>query len=380
MNLHEYQGKEIFARFGIPVAPGQVAATPSEARAYAERIGFPVVLKAQVHSGGRGKAGGVRIASGPDEAEQQAHAILGLTIQGLPVRQVLVTRAVDIASETYLGILLDRAAKRPLVMASSAGGVEIEETARLHPDQVIRFHVDPRTGLLPFQARAVMRRVQPDPALAGQMAVVLEKLYRAWWECDASLCEINPLVVTAGGEVLALDAKVSLDDSGLYRHDDLAGYRDERDESRGAVLARERGLSYVRLEGDIGCVVNGAGLAMATLDLVKHHGGEPANFLDIGGSSSPEKMVTALEVITGDERVRAILLNIFGGITRCDDVARGLLQALDRMEVRAPLVIRLTGTNEDEARRILAERGLVATPSMDEAVREAVARAQGVTV
>jgi succinyl-CoA synthetase beta subunit len=224
-----------------------------------------------------------------------------------------------------------------------------------------------------------MQRVQPDAALAARMAQLVEKLYRVWWECDASLCEINPLVVTQAGEVIALDAKMSLDDNALDRHPELEAYRDDRDESAGSVLAREKGLSYVKLDGDIGCIINGAGLAMATLDLVKHYGGEPANFLDIGGSSNPEKMVTALTVITGDANVRAILVNIFGGITRCDDVARGLLQALDRMTIAAPIVIRLTGTNETEARAILAERGLSATTSMDEAVRAVVARAKGVT-
>jgi succinyl-CoA synthetase beta subunit len=380
MNLHEYQAKEIFARYGIPISPGHVAATPDEARAFAERLGFPVVIKAQVHSGGRGKAGGVKLAQNAEEAVEKARAILALSIQGLPVRQVLVTRAVDIASETYAGILLDRATKQPLVMLSAAGGVDIEETARTSPEKIVKYTVSPRTGLLAYQARELMRRVQPDPALATQMATVLEKLYRVWWESDASLCEINPFVVTKGGEVLALDAKMSLDDNALYRHPELTAYRDDRDESPGAVLAREKGLSYVKLDGDIGCIVNGAGLAMATLDLVQHFGGKPANFLDIGGSSNPEKMVTALTVITGDAHVRAILINIFGGITRCDDVARGLLTALDRMKIDAPIVIRLTGTNEKEARAILEARGLSATTSMEEAVQDAVARAEGVTV
>ena len=380
MNLHEYQAKEIFARYGIPISPGHVAATPDEARAFAERLGFPVVIKAQVHSGGRGKAGGVKLAQNAEEAAEKARAILALTIQGLPVRQVLVTRAVDIATETYAGILLDRATKQPLVMLSAAGGVDIEETARTSPEKIVKYTVSPRTGLLAYQARDLMRRVQPDPALATQMATVLEKLYRVWWESDASLCEINPLVVTAAGEVLALDAKMSLDDNALYRHPELMAYRDDRDESPGAVLAREKGLSYVKLDGDIGCIVNGAGLAMATLDLVQHFGGSPANFLDIGGSSNPEKMVTALSVITGDAHVRSILINIFGGITRCDDVARGLLTALDRMKIDAPIVIRLTGTNEREARAILEARGFSATTSMEEAVQDAVARAQGVTV
>ena len=380
MNLHEYQAKEVLKRFGLPVPDGLVASSPAEARAHAERFGYPVVIKAQVHSGGRGKAGGVQLAANASEAEEKARRVLGLTIRGFPVRQVLVASAVDIASETYVGILLDRPSKRPLVMASAAGGVDIEETAATHPEKIHRILVDPTTGLLPYQARNLMSLVQPDGKLAGRMAGLVEKLYRAWWESDASLCEINPLVVTPAGQVLAIDAKVSLEDNALYRHPDLEAYRDDRDESAGSILAREKGLSYVKLDGDLGCIVNGAGLAMATLDLVQHYGGKPANFLDIGGSSNPEKMVTALRVITGDADVRGILLNIFGGITRCDDVARGLLLALDRIRVEAPIVIRLTGTNEEEARAILSERGFTATTSMDDAVREAVARSQEVAV
>jgi succinyl-CoA synthetase beta subunit len=375
MNLHEYQAKELLARYGIPVLPGAVAVTPEEARAAAERMGVPVVVKAQVHSGGRGKAGGVKLAANPDEAAERARAILAITVQGLPVRQVLITPAADIASEIYAAVLLDRATKRPLLMLSAEGGVEIEETARTHPEKILRTHIDPRTGLLAYQARACARAVQRDPELAAKTAGVLERLWHAWWESDASLCEINPLVVTEQREVVALDAKVSLDDNALYRHPDWLAWRDDRDETPGAILARDKGLSYVKLDGWIGCIVNGAGLAMATLDLVQHYGGEPANFLDIGGSSNPEKMVVALKVLTGDDHVRAILLNIFGGITRCDDVARGLLQALDQMPVEQPIVIRLTGTNEELARRILALRGLSATTSMDEAVQEVVARA-----
>lgn len=380
MDLHEYQAKEIFARFGIPIATGHVAATPDEARACADRLGYPVVVKAQVHSGGRGKAGGVKLVTNSEECREAAGRILKLKIQGLPVRQVLVASAVDIATETYVGILLDRSTKRPLIMVSAEGGVEIEETARNEPEKIIRFLIEPGTGLLPFQAREIMALVQPDPVLAAKMARLVEKLYRVWWESDASLCEINPLVVTDDGEVLALDAKVSLEDNALFRHRDLEEYRDERDESTGAIAAREMGLSYVKLDGDIGCIVNGAGLAMATLDLVKHYGGEPANFLDIGGSSNPAKMVTALGVITGDSNVRSILINIFGGITRCDDVANGLLQALEKIKVEVPIIIRLTGTNEELARKILADAGMSATTSMDEAVQSAVARAQEVTV
>jgi succinyl-CoA synthetase beta subunit len=377
MNLHEYQAKELFGRAGIPIASGIVCTTPAEARAAAEKIGGTVVVKAQVHSGGRGKAGGVKLAASPAEAEDKARAILALAIQGLPVRRVLVTQAVDIASETYAAILVDRAVKRPILMISAAGGVDIEETAKTDPGAIHRIPIDPSTGLLPWQARRAALAVGKQGAVALAMADMLVRLYDVFWHNDASLAEINPLVVTAGGEVLALDAKVSLDDNALYRHADLEAMRDSGDETAGSVLAREHGLSYVPLAGDIGCVVNGAGLAMATMDLVKHYGGEPANFLDIGGSSNPEKVVAALRIITGDGTVKAILFNIFGGITRCDDVARGILTALDQMKIDVPIVIRLTGTNEDIARQLLSGRGLPATTSMDEGVQAAVAAAKG---
>jgi succinyl-CoA synthetase beta subunit len=377
MNLHEYQAKELFQRAGIPIAQGIVATTPAEARAAAERIGGAVVVKAQVHSGGRGKAGGVKFAPTPAEAEGKARDILALTIQGLPVRKVLVAAAVDIASETYAAILVDRAAKRPLLMVSAAGGVDIEETAHTNPRAIHRVLIDPVTGLLPWQARAAMGRIGRTGAAGLAMADILVRLNRVFWDEDASLAEINPLVVTKDGKALALDAKVSIDDNALFRHPDLEAMRDTAHETAGSILARERGLSYVPLDGDIGCIVNGAGLAMATMDLVKHYGGQPANFLDIGGSSNPEKVVAAFKIILGDSTVKAILFNIFGGITRCDDVARGILTALDQLKIDVPLVIRLTGTNEDIARAMLKERGLTATTSMDEGVTAAVAAARG---
>jgi len=377
MNLHEHQAKELFQRAGIPIAQGIVATTPAEARAAAEKIGGAVVVKAQVHSGGRGKAGGVKFAPTPADAEAKAKDILALTIQGLPVRKVLVAAAVDIASETYAAILVDRAAKKPLLMLSAAGGVEIEETARTNPKAIVKILIDPVTGLLPWQARAAMGRIGRTGKEGLALADILVRLDRVFWEEDASLAEINPLVVTKDGKALALDAKVSIDDNALYRHDDLEAMRDTADETAGSILARERGLSYVPLEGDIGCIVNGAGLAMATMDLVKHYGGQPANFLDIGGSSNPEKVVAALKIILGDSTVKAILFNIFGGITRCDDVARGILTALDQLKIDAPLVIRLTGTNEEIARDMLKQRGLTATTSMDEGVKAAIAAARG---
>ena len=377
MNLHEYQAKELFERAGIPIAPGIVATTPAEARAAAQKIGGTVVVKAQVHSGGRGKAGGVKLASTPEEAEYKARAIFALTIQGLPVRKVLVTSAVDIASETYAAILVDRAVKKPILMLSAAGGVDIEEVAHTNPGAILKLPIDLTTGLLPWQARAAMGKIGKSGKDALAMADILVRLYRVFWDEDASMAEINPLVITKDGKALALDAKVSIDDNALFRHDDLEAMRDTADETSGSILARERGLSYVPLEGDIGCIVNGAGLAMATMDLVKYYGGQPANFLDIGGSSNPEKVVAALKIITGDSTVKAILFNIFGGITRCDDVARGILTALDQLTINVPLVIRLTGTNEELARKILAEKGLTATTSMDDAVKAVIAASQG---
>jgi succinyl-CoA synthetase beta subunit len=386
VNLQEYQAKELFARHGLPVLPGQVAATPEEARAIAASIGGTVVIKAQVLVGGRGKAGGVKLASTPEEAEARARDILALTIKGLPVRRVLVAQAADIARELYLAIVLDRAKKLPLLMVSGEGGIDIEEVARTAPEKIVRRHL-PLAGLRPYEARAILKPLFPDPKQAAQATDILLKLWRVYWEGDCSLAEINPLAVTPEGKVLALDAKVILDDNAEFRHREWETWRDPEDESPGARLAREKGLSYVKLDGDIGCVVNGAGLAMATMDLIKHYGGEPANFLDIGGSSNPEKVTAAFRIITGDAGregngggVRAILFNIFGGITRCDDVARGIVQSLEESPLEVPLVIRLTGTNEDLARQILAERGMSATTRMDEAVRMVIEKAQEVTV
>jgi len=386
VNLREYQGRELFARYGLPVLPGQVASTPEEARDIAAQVAGPVVIKAQVMVGGRGKAGGVKLASTPEEAFDRARDILALTIKGLPVRKVLVAQAAEIARELYLAIVLDRSKKLPLVMFSSEGGVDIEEVARSTPEKIVRLHV-PLDGLRAYQARALFQPVLREGALVSQAADVLLKLWRVYSDGDCQLAEINPLAITPAGKVIALDAKVILDDNAEYRHREWEGWRDREEETAGERLARDKGLSYVKLEGDIGCVVNGAGLAMATMDLVKHYGGEPANFLDIGGSSSPEKVTAALKIITGDARdrggaskVRAILFNIFGGITRCDDVANGIVQSLAQSPLGVPLVIRLTGTNEEAARKILADHGLTATTKMDEGVREVIAKAQEVTV
>jgi succinyl-CoA synthetase beta subunit len=374
MNLHEYQGKELFRAAGIPVPPGEVARTADEAVAIAGRLGYPAVVKAQVLIGGRGKAGGVKVVRTPEEMAREAGRILGMDIRGHTVHKVLVTPSAEIEREFYAGIVLDRKTETPLLMVSPAGGIDIEEVARSTPEKILRLHLDQR-GLPDYRARAAAQFLDPRWEVRKQLARVLVRLARVYREQDASLAEINPLVVTKKGEVWALDAKVVIDDNALDRHPDLAEMRDLGAEDPGEVEARERGLSYVRLDGTIGCVVNGAGLAMATMDLIQYHGGKPANFLDIGGSSNPDKVTAAMNILTRDSRVRAVLFNIFGGITRCDDVARGLLTALDRIGTKTPIVIRLTGTNEAEARELLGARGMTALSDMDEAVRAVIARA-----
>jgi succinyl-CoA synthetase beta subunit len=374
MNLHEHQGKDLFRAAGIPVPPGEVARTAAEAVAAAEGMGYPVVVKAQVLIGGRGKAGGVKVVKTPEDLSREAGRILGMDIRGHTVQKVLVTPSADIEREFYAGIVLDRKAETPLLMVSPEGGIDIEEVARVSPGKISRLHLDGR-GLPDYRARAAARFLDDRWPVRKQLARVLQGLARVYRERDASLAEINPLVVTRAGEVWALDAKVVIDDNALDRHPDLAELRDLGAEDPGEVEARERGLSYVRLDGTIGCVVNGAGLAMATMDLIQYHGGKPANFLDIGGSSNPDKVTAAMNILTRDSRVRAVLFNIFGGITRCDDVARGLLTALDRIGTKTPIVIRLTGTNEAEARELLGSRGMTALSDMDEAVRAVIARA-----
>jgi len=373
MNIHEYQAKEIFARFGIPVPPGTVVTTPAEAESVAAKIGRPVVVKAQVLVGGRGKAGGVKIAQTPAEAKEKAAQILGMDIKGEKVQKVLITEAVDIAREIYVGVVMDRRAQKPLIMASAEGGVEIEITAVEKPQAIKRVHVDPLYGVQSFAARNLAAELADNAEQAKPMTDIIEKLYRVFMETDASLAEINPLVVTKDGRVLAIDAKLNFDDNALYRHADIEAMRDTDAEDAGETTARAEGLSFVRLSGNVGCIVNGAGLAMATMDLVKEYGGQPANFLDIGGSSRPEKVVTALTIITSDKSVRSILFNIFGGITRCDDVARGLVTAFNQMDLKLPVVVRLTGTNEKEAREILKQLpSLHTAETMDEAVKKAI--------
>ena len=377
MNIHEYQAKDIFRKYGIPIPPGEVATTPEEAEAIARKFGTTVVIKAQVHAGGRGKAGGVKLARTPADAKSIAAQILKLTIKGLPVKRVLVTPAADIASEAYVGIIVDRASKRPVFMASPAGGIDIEEVAAKTPDKILRRPVDPRYGLQLYEAMQLAFFLYSDMKQVRAAAKILQQLYKAFIENGGSLAEINPLVTTPTGDVVALDAKMVIDDNELDRRADIAALRDESAEDPSEVEARKANLTFIKLDGNVGCIVNGAGLAMATMDLVKYYGGEPANFLDIGGSSNPEKVVAALRIITGDRNVKAILFNIFGGITRTDDVANGIVTAIKQNPLKVPLVIRLTGTNEEIAVKILKENGLSAMTDMDEAVKKAVALATG---
>jgi len=373
VNLHEYQGRALFRAAGIPMPDGDVASTPSEAESIARRVGGTVVIKAQVHAGGRGKAGGVKLVKTPAEAAEAAEKILGMSIKGLVVQKVLVVPAADIASEAYVGLIMDRDSQRPVFMVSPAGGIDIEEVAAKTPDKIRRLAVDPRYGLLPHQALGLALFLYQNIAQARAAARIMEQLHELFVANGCSLAEINPLVTTPDGRVIALDAKVSIDDNELDRRPDLALLRDDSAEEPSEVQARRANLTFIKLSGNVGCVVNGAGLAMATMDLVKYYGGEPANFLDIGGSSNPDKVVNALRIITSDPSVKAILFNIFGGITRTDDVANGIKTALSQFPVKVPIVVRLTGTNEAEAVKILQGIGMTALSDMDEAVQKVVA-------
>ncbi|HET9011025.1 MAG TPA: ADP-forming succinate--CoA ligase subunit beta [Gemmatimonadaceae bacterium] len=377
MNIHEFQAKELLRAEGVPIPPGEVATSAEQAEAIAKKIGGMVVVKAQVHTGGRGKAGGVKLAKNAAEARELAGKILGMKINGLTVHQVLVTSAADIATEAYVGIILDRASKKPVFMVSPAGGIDIEEVAAKTPEKIMTLPIDTRYGLQPYQASELGFFLFDDVKKVRAASKIMMALYQAFMKNDASLAEINPLVVTPSGEVLALDAKVSIDDNALDRHPELVQLRDETAEEPSEVDARNSNLTFIKLDGDVGCVVNGAGLAMATMDLVKYYGGEPANFLDIGGSSNPEKVVNALRIITADPSVKVILFNIFGGITRTDDVANGIVTATRANPLKIPIVIRLTGTNEEIAMKILQENGFSASSDMDEAVQKAVALAKG---
>jgi succinyl-CoA synthetase beta subunit len=376
VDLYEYQGKELFKRFGIPVSEGRLATTPDEARAAAAELGGQVVVKAQVLTGGRGKAGGIKLANDPDDARAKAEQILGLDIRGHIVRRLWVERASEIAKEYYLSLTFDRGAKRPLFMFTTEGGVDIEEVAEKHPDALVRLHVDPFEGFQPWQARRLVYGAGvEDPNEQKQIVSMVAKLYGTFVATDAMLTEINPLIVTPDGEVKALDSKFTVDDAALYRHPDIAEMRDLDAAPPEERAAREKGVTYVKLDGEVGILGNGAGLVMSTLDVIALAGGRPANFCDLGGGGDAEGVVDALEVITADPQVKSILFNVFGGITRGDEVARGILAALDRMKIEHPIVVRLDGTNAEEGRAILDEASppnLHVEPTMLEAARRAV--------
>jgi len=377
MKLHEYQARDLLAKYGIPVTGGGVASTPAEARAIAERIGAPVVVKAQVFVGGRGKAGGVKLADTPDQAEQVAAQILGMDIKGLTVEKVLVAEAITYQKEIYLSVILDRGSKQVMLIASAEGGIEIEEVAKTNPDAILKLPAHPMLGLQEYQARELAFGIGlSDGKQARQFAQIASALYKVFVETDASLAEINPLVIRADGTLQALDSKILLDDSALFRHPDLEAMRDPSDEPEAERQAREAGITFIKLDGSIGCMVNGAGLAMATMDVVKLYGGEPANFLDIGGGAGKEKVQAALQIILADPNVKAVMFNIFGGITRVDEVARGIIAALEEVKTDVPMVARLTGTNEVEGRRLLAESRLIPAATLAEAAQKAVAAAQ----
>ena len=377
MKLHEYQSKRVFASYGVPIPKGNVAGTPFEAREIAKELGGPVVIKSQVLVGGRGKAGGIKLAKNPDEAELLAQQILGMNIKGLVVEKVLVDQATDIKEEIYLAIVIDRARQKPVIIASSEGGVEIEIVAKTKPKAIIRLPVDPQIGLMDYQARDLAFDLGLRRAYINQFVKIIKGLYDVFINSDASLAEINPLVISADDRLLAVDGKIVLDDNALFRHPELAQLRDGQEESPAEREARLAGLSYVKLDGEIGCMVNGAGLAMATMDIVKQYGGEPANFLDIGGGAKADKVAAALRIILTDPKVKAVLFNIFGGITRCDEVAKGILEALEQVRTTVPMVARLVGTNEAEGRHILAEANFPSAASLGEAAQTAVALAKG---
>jgi succinyl-CoA synthetase beta subunit len=377
VNIHEYQAKEILRGYGVPIPPGEIATTPADAEAIAKKYGTAVMVKAQVHAGGRGKAGGVKFCKTPADAKEKATAILGMKIKDLTVEKVLVTVAADIGTEAYVGIIVDRATKKPVFMVSAAGGIDIEQVAAETPEKILYVPVDVRYGLPTYDAMRMGFFLYEDVKLARSAAKIMQQLFAAFMAAGCSLAEINPLVVTPTGEMLAVDGKMVIDDNELDRKPEIVALRDESSEEPSEVQARNANLTFIKLDGDVGCVVNGAGLAMATMDLVKYYGGEPANFLDIGGSSNPEKVVNALRIITADKNVKAILFNIFGGITRTDDVANGIVTATKANPLKVPIVIRLTGTNEEIAMKILTDNGFTASSDMDTAVQQAVALAKG---
>lgn len=377
MKLHEYQSKRFFAKYGIPIPKGRVAANAEEAKHIAQELGDRVVIKAQVLVGGRGKAGGIRLAKSPEEAEELAAQILSMKIKELPVRKVLIDEAASIDKEIYLGITNDRSARKPVMMASSAGGVEIEDVARDAPEKIVKVYIDPLLGLRDYQARDIAAGIdlpRDHWRIFGQIA---NGLWQAYRESDATLAEINPLVITSEDQLLAVDGKMVLDDNALFRHPDLAEMRDLDVEDSSEIEARKYGLVFIKLDGDIGCMVNGAGLAMTTMDIIKLFGGSPANFLDIGGGASAEKVTAALRIILTDPNVKTVLFNIFGGITRGDEVARGILAAMNEVQTRIPMVIRLVGTNAEEGRQILSDADMITAETLADAAKKAVAVTKG---
>jgi succinyl-CoA synthetase beta subunit len=377
VKLHEYQSKQLFAKYGIPIPKGEVVTQPEDARRIARDLGRRVVVKAQVLVGGRGKAGGVKLANTPDEAEKVAGQILGMDIKGLTVHKVLVDEAADIRQEIYLGIVLDRVQRRAVMMASASGGMDIEEIARTQPEKIIRVAIDPFLGLREYQVRQIAYSIGLPREQLKDFNVIAQGLYRCFADVDASLAEVNPLIINGDDKLQAVDGKILIDDNALFRHPDLAALRDVDEEAPSETEARQRGLSYIKLDGEIGCMVNGAGLAMATMDMTQLFGGSPANFLDIGGGAQADKVAAALRIILADPHVKAVLFNIFGGITRCDEVARGIVAALEEVKPSVPMVARLVGTNEEEGREILAAAHMATAKTLAEAAQKAVALVKG---
>jgi succinyl-CoA synthetase beta subunit len=376
MKLHEYQSKQIFSKYGIPIPRGRVAATAGEAKHIAEELGGRVVIKSQVLVGGRGKAGGIKLAKDPAEAEQLATQILGMEIKGLPVRKVLVDEAASIDQEIYLGITNDRAAKKPVIMASAAGGVDIEEVAATTPEKIIKVHIDPLLGIKDYQTRDIASNIDLPREYWKSFGEIIKGLWQAYSDNDATLAEINPLVISKG-KLVALDGKMLIDDNAIFRHPNLNEMRDLDVEAPSEIEARKYGLTFIKLDGNIGCMVNGAGLAMATMDIIKLFGGEPANFLDIGGGAGADKVAAAMRIILSDPNVKAILFNVFGGITRGDEVAKGILAAMKEVQPRVPMVIRLVGTNAEEGRRLLANANMITAETLADAAQKAVNAAKG---
>jgi succinyl-CoA synthetase beta subunit len=377
VNLHEYQAKRLFAQHGVPIPRGDVATTPAEARDITRELGGRVVVKSQVLIGGRGKAGGIKLAQNPDEAEKVAAQILGMDIRGFTVRKVLVDQAADIDQEIYLAILIDRDRRLPMVMASAAGGMDIEEVAATQPEKIFRVHVNPMIGLRSYQTTQIASGLNLPRELWRDFHKIATGLYQAFIANDCSLAEINPLVVTGDKKLLAVDGKMSIDDNALFRHPNLAEMRDVDEETESEREARLNGLNFIELDGEIGCMVNGAGLAMASMDVIKLFGGSPANFLDIGGGARADQVAVALRIILSDPKVKAILVNIFGGITRGDEVARGIIEALDQVKTNVPMVVRLAGTNAEEGMAILAEANMTTAVTLSDAAQKAIAAARG---